>query len=212
MVRDHFAVHVPNHIPLQEAAPLLCAGITTYSPIMQANVDVGARVAVIGIGGLGHMAVKIARAKGADVTAFTTSPTKVADIEAWGAKAVVVDSLDALEAHRGTMDWAICTIPVAYDVAAYASVVKPHGTYTQVGMPDGFSLTLSAIGLSISRVKFEASLIGGVPETQEVVHFCADNKVRPDVEVIAAADVTDAWVKVQNKGARYRYVIDAATF
>lgn len=125
---------------------------------------------------------------------------------------MVVDNLGALGPHRATQDWVISTIPVKYDVAAYASLVKPHGSFTQVGMPDAFELTVSAIALSISRVSFNASLIGGIPETQEVVHYCADNKVRPDIEIIAAQDVTAAWVKVQNKEARYRYVIDAATF
>lgn len=212
VVRDHFAVHIPEHIPLQEAAPLLCAGITTYSPILQANFDVGAKVGVVGIGGLGHLAVKLARSRGAEVTAFTTSADKVKDIEAWGAKAVVVDTLDALAPHRGTQDWVISTIPVKYDLAAYTALVRPHGSFTQVGMPDGFSLTLNALALSVSRVNVNASLIGGIPETQEVVHYCADNHVRPDIQVIPADEVTAAWVKVQNKEARYRYVIDAATF
>ncbi|MED5374396.1 MAG: NAD(P)-dependent alcohol dehydrogenase [Myxococcota bacterium] len=212
VVRDHFAVHIPEHITLQEAAPLLCAGITTYSPIMQANFDVGDKVGVVGIGGLGHLAVKLAVAKGAQVVAFTTSPDKVADIESWGATAVVVDGPEALLAHRGSLDWVISTVPVQYDVASYASVVRPHGTFTQVGMPEGFALTLSAIALSISRVNFNVSLIGGIPETQEVVHFCADNRVLPQIQVISADDISEAWVKVQSKEARYRYVIDAATF
>ena len=212
VVRDHFAVHIPDHIPLEEAAPLLCAGITTYSPIMQANFDVGAKVGVAGIGGLGHLAVKLALAKGAEVYAFTTSPSKVKDIQAWGAKTVVVTGPKDLMPLRGELDWMISTIPVQYDVATYASVVKPHGTFTQVGMPNRFELTLSAIGLSMSRVKFDASLIGGIPETQEVVHFCADNDVRADIQVISADEVTQAWVDVQNKKARYRYVIDASTF
>ncbi|TNF30911.1 MAG: NAD(P)-dependent alcohol dehydrogenase [Deltaproteobacteria bacterium] len=212
VVRDHFAVHIPEHISMQEAAPLLCAGITTYSPLMQANFDIGAKVGVIGIGGLGHMAVKLAVAKGAEVYAFTTSPSKVDDIKRFGATPVVVDGLDKLAPYRGTLDWAISTVPVKYDVAAYASVVKPHGTFTQVGMPDAFALNMSVIGLSISRVKFQASLIGGMPETQEVVHFCADNGVRPQIELIKAEQINEAWTKVVSKQARYRYVIDAATF
>lgn len=212
VVRDHFAVHIPDHIPMEAAAPLLCAGITTYSPIMQANFDVGAKVGVAGIGGLGHLAVKIAVAKGAEVTAFTTSPSKVKDIEAFGAKAVVVKSPKDLQAHRASLDWMISTIPVKYDVASYAFAVKPHGTFTQVGMPDGFSLNVNAIALAMSRVKFDASLIGGMPETQEVVHYCADNNIRPEIEIIKADQINDAWGRVVNKQARYRYVIDASTF
>lgn len=212
VVRDHFAVHIPDHISLQEAAPLLCAGITTYSPLMKADFNIGDKVGVAGIGGLGHMAVKLAVSKGAEVYAFTTSADKVNDILAFGAKEViVVDNIAKLRPYKGKLDYMISTIPVQYDVAAYSSVVKPGGFYTQVGMPVGFELTLSNIGLASTRVNFNASLIGGIPETQEVVHYCADNKVLPQIEVIKAEQVNDAWEKVLNKKARYRFVIDAAT-
>jgi uncharacterized zinc-type alcohol dehydrogenase-like protein len=212
VVKEHFAVHIPDHISFQDAAPLLCAGITTYSPLMKFDLKKGDKVGVAGIGGLGHMAIKIAVSKGADVYAFTTSPSKVEDILGFGAKeAVVVDDLMKLAPYRGQLDYMICTIPVQYDVAAYASVVKPYGTYTQVGMPERFELTLSAIGLSINRVNFNASLIGGMKETQEVVDYCADNKVLPQIEIIKAEQVNEAWKNVVNKKARYRYVIDAAT-
>ncbi len=212
VVRDHFAVHIPDHITLQDAAPLLCAGITTYQPIMQAKVEVGDKVGVAGIGGLGHLAVKLALAKGAKVYAFTTSPSKVDDIRAWGAEPVVVDGPAAFAPLTGQLDWMISTIPFKYDVGPYASVVKPFGTFVQVGMPDGFSLELGLFALAVSRVKFAVSLIGGMRDTQEVVHFCADNGIRPDIELIGADQVSEAWTKVQNKEARYRYVIDAATF
>lgn len=213
VVKEHFAVHIPDHINFQEAAPLLCAGITTYSPIVKFDLKKGDKVGVAGIGGLGHMAVKLAVAKGAEVYAFTTSPGKVKDILAFGAKeAIVVDGIGKLAPHRGTLDYMISTIPYQYDVAAYASVVKPYGTFTQVGMPEKFELTLSAIGLSISRVNFNASLIGGMKETQEVVNYCADNKVLPKIQIIRAEQINEAWDKVVNKEARYRYVIDAATF
>ncbi len=213
VVRDHFAVHIPEHISFQEAAPLLCAGITTYSPLMKANFKVGDQVGVAGIGGLGHMAIKLAVSKGAEVYAFTTSPDKAEDILSFGAKEViVVDDVKKLQSYKGRLDYMISTIPVQFDVAAYASVLKPYGTFTQVGMPEGFTLTLSNIGLANTRVNFNASLIGGIPETQEVVHYCADNKVFPTIEVIKAEQINDAWTKVLNKEARYRYVIDAATF
>lgn len=213
VVRDHFAVHIPDNISLQEAAPLLCAGITTYSPLMKANFKVGDKVGVAGIGGLGHMAIKLAVSKGAEVYAFTTSPSKVKDIISFGAKeAIVVDNISKLMPYRRKFDYMISTIPVQYDVASYTSVVKPYGSYTQVGMPKGFELTLSNIGLAVARVKFNASLIGGIPETQEVVNYCADNKILPQIQIIKAEQVNDAWTKVMNKEARYRYVIDAATF
>ncbi len=213
VVRDHFAIHIPEHISLQEAVPLLCAGITTYSPIMNANFKIGDKVGVAGIGGLGHLAVKIAVSKGAEVYAFTTSKDKVNDILGFGAKEViVVDNLEKLKPYKGKLDYMISTIPAQFDLASYSSVVKPYGHFTQVGMPVGFELKLSNIGLANTRVNFNASLIGGIPETQEVVHYCADNKVLPKIEIIKAEQINDAWAKVLNKEARYRYVIDAKTF
>jgi alcohol dehydrogenase (NADP+)/uncharacterized zinc-type alcohol dehydrogenase-like protein len=213
VVRDHFAVHIPENISLEEAAPLLCAGITTYSPLMNANFKRGDKVGVAGIGGLGHLAVKLAVSKGADVYAFTTSADKVKDILAFGAKeAIVVDDIKKLAPYKGKLDYMISTIPTQFDIAAYSSLVKRNGFFTQVGMPVGFELKVSNIGLANTRVNFNASLIGGIPETQEVVHYCADNKVYPQIQVIKAAQINDAWTKVLSKEARYRYVIDAATF
>jgi len=168
---------------------------------------------VSGIGGLGHMAVKLAVAKGAEVHAFTTSPQKIADIRKWGAKeVVVVDDIRRLAPHRGTLDYMISTIPVQFDVGAYASTVKPGGSFTLVGMANRFSIELNNLALAQARVNFNASLIGGIPETQEVVSFCADNRVLPQIEIISANQINDAWTKVVGKQARYRYVIDAATF
>lgn len=212
VVRDRFAVHIPENISFKQAAPLLCAGITTYSPLMKAGLKKGVKVGVAGIGGLGHMAVKLALSQGAEVYAFTTSPDKVKDIKGFGAKEViVVDDPSKFAPYAGKLDYMISTIPVQYDVAAYASTVKPYGTFTQVGMPEGFQITLSAIGLSHSRVNFNASLIGGMAETQEVVNYCAKNKVYPEIQVIDAKEINEAWEKVVNKKARYRYVIDSAT-
>ena len=212
VVRDHYAVHLPDSLGFKEAAPLLCAGITTYSPIMRADFKKGDKVAVAGIGGLGHMAVKFAVSLGAEVYAFTTTADKVEDIKGFGAKEViVVDDTKKLYEYAGQMDYMICTIPYQFDVAAYASVVKPYGFFTQVGMPEGFEVTLNNLGLSASRVNFNASLIGGMKETQEVVDYCAEHKIYPQIEVIKAEEITEAWKKVENKQARYRYVIDTAT-
>ncbi len=213
VVKEHFAVHIPESISFQEAAPLLCAGITTYSPLMKFDLKKGDKVGVAGIGGLGHMAIKLAISKGAEVYAFTTSPGKVKDILAFGAKeAVVVDDLGKLAPWRGKLDYMICTIPYQYDVGAYVSVVKPFGTYTQVGMPEKFEVTMNNLALSYSRVNFNASLIGGMKETQEMVDYCADHKVLPQIQIIKAEQINEAWENVVNKKARYRYVIDAATF
>ena len=213
VVRDHFAVHIPEHISFQEAVPLLCAGITTYSPLMKARLKKGMKVGVAGIGGLGHMAIKIAISKGAEVYAFTTSASKVKDILGFGAKEViVVDDLSKLAPYQGKLDYMISTIPYQYNVAAYVAVVKPYGTFCQVGMPERFEVTLNALGLAASRVNFNASLIGGMKETQEVVDYCADHKVLPTIQIIRAEQINEAWESVVNKKARYRYVIDAATF
>ncbi|SMO65309.1 NAD(P)-dependent alcohol dehydrogenase [Gracilimonas mengyeensis] len=214
VVRDHFAVHIPEHISFEEGAPLLCAGITTYSPLMKEDFNIGEKVGVAGIGGLGHMAVKLAVSKGAEVYAFTTSPDKVEDIKSWGVKEVIVvnDDMSNLGAYSKTLDYMICTIPYQFNAAPYEACVKPYGNFTYVGMPDGFSINLSNIALASTRVNFNASLIGGMPETQEVVHYCADYGIRPEIQVIDAKEINKAWENVVDKKARYRYVIDAATF
>lgn len=213
VVHNHFAVHIPDSIKLEEAAPLLCAGITTYSPLMKAKFKKGDKVGVAGIGGLGHLAVKLAVSKGAEVYAFTTSADKVGEIKNWGAKEViVVDSPEKFKPYKGKLDYMIATIPANYDIASYASVVKPYGHYTQVGMPAKNAITYNNLDLAFSRVNINASLIGGIPETQEVVTYCADNKVYPQIQLIKATEINDAWSKILNKQARYRYVIDAATF
>lgn len=167
VVLDHFAVHIPEHISFEKAAPLLCAGITTYSPLMKAQFKVGDKVGVAGIGGLGHLAVKIAVSKGAEVYAFTTSPDKVKDIELWGVKEVIVvdHEFKNMQPYGKKLDYMICTIPYQFPVAPYVACVKPYGTFTFVGMPEGFEINLSNIALAASRVNFNASLIGGIPET-----------------------------------------------
>ncbi|GGF02890.1 NAD(P)-dependent alcohol dehydrogenase [Pseudoalteromonas gelatinilytica] len=212
VVRDHFAVHIPENMSLEHAAPLLCAGITTYSPLLKFNLKKGDKVGVVGIGGLGHLAVKLAASQGADVYAFTSSKDKVADIKAFGAKVVVVDGEDTYNEHKSQLDYLINTLPVKYDIAKYASLVKPFGTYTQVGMPEEFSLNMNALALAASRVNFNASLIGDMQETQDVVDYCAKNNILPATQLIKASEINNAWQSVVDKKARYRYVIDASTF
>lgn len=213
VVKDHFAIKIPDTIDLQHAAPLLCAGITTYSPLIKANFKRGDKVGISGIGGLGHIAIKLAVAKGAEVYAFTTSPSKVEDIKKFGAKEViVVDSLDKLKPYKRKLDYLLSTIPYDFDMAAYASVVKPYGTMTFVGVPINGNVTLNFLRFNTMRVNINSSLIGGMPEIQEVMDYCAANKLFPEIEIIKASEINDAWEKVVNKQARYRYVIDAATF
>jgi alcohol dehydrogenase (NADP+) len=197
---------------LQDAACLLCAGITTYSPLVRHSIRAGDKVGVAGIGGLGHLAVKLARAQGAEVYAFTTSESKVKDILGFGAKeAVVVDSPDRLTRYRKSLDYMISTIPADYDVGAYASLVKPHGSYTQVGMPAGGKVTINNFAFNGNRVSYNTSLVGGIPLTQALIDYCATNGIAPQVQIIKASEVNQAWESVVRKEARYRYVIDAAT-
>ena len=213
VVRDHFAIKIPNNIDLQHAAPLLCAGITTYSPMMKFSMKKGDKIGVVGIGGLGHMAVKLAVSKGAEVFAFTTSPSKVNDIKGFGAKEViVVDGADKLKPWKGKLDYMISTVPYAYEMSPYIDCVKKNGFFTQVGQPINGELAINNFNMIFNRVNFNGSLIGGIPETQEVMDYCAENKVYPQIQIIKATDINDAWEKLVNKEARYRYVIDAETF
>lgn len=212
VVTEHFAIKIPTNMDLQYAAPLLCAGITTYSPLMKIKVKKGDKVGVVGIGGLGHMAIKLAVSKGAEVYAFTTSPSKVNDIKGFGAKeAIVVNSAEDLKPWFGKMDFMISTVPYAYDMSNYISCVKPYGYFTQVGQPVNGELTINNFNMIFNRVNFNGSLIGGIPETQEVMNYCAENKIYPQIQMIKADEINEAWKKVVNKEARYRYVIDAAT-
>lgn len=213
VVKEHFAIKIPNNLDLKYAAPLLCAGITTYSPLMRENFKKGDKVGIIGIGGLGHIAVKLAVSKGAEVYAFTTTADKKADILSFGAKEViVVDNMEKLNLYRGKLDYMLSTVPYDYDLASYANCVKPYGNFTQVGMPVNGHLSLNNFQMIFNRVNFNASLIGGIPETQEVVDYCAQNNILPQIEIINANEIDSAWNKVVNKEARYRYVIDATTF
>lgn len=213
VVTEHFALHIPDSLDLKDAAPLLCAGITTYSPIMNAQVKAGDKVGIIGIGGLGHIAIKLAASLGAEVYAFTTSADKVEDAKSFGAKEViVVDDLSKLAPYRGTLDYMLSTVPYAYEMSSYIDCVKPHGYFTQVGQPIGGQLTINNFNMIFNQVNFNGSLIGGIPETQEVLDYCAEHNIVPQVEVITPDQINDAWEKVVNKEARYRYVIDATKF
>lgn len=153
------------------------------------------------------MAIKLAVAQGAEVYAFTTTESKVKDILSFGAReAILVDSMDKLRAYNKSLDYMISTIPVDYDIAAYSSTVKPYRTFTQVGMPIGFQVKINNLGLASSRVNYNASLVGGIRQTQELVDYCAQQKIYPQVQVIKAKEVNEAWRKVIDKEARYRQV------
>ena len=215
VVRDHFAVRVPDHISFEEAAPLLCAGITTYSPLMRAQFKVGDKVGVAGIGGLGHLAVKIAVSKGAKVYAFTTSEDKVEDIKSWGVEEVIVvdDEFKNMGAYNKTLDYMISTIPYQFNVTPYVMCLKPGGTFTFVGMPEKSEITLNNLMLAFARVNFNASLIGGIPETQEMLDYSIKHNIYPEVEVIKAeaTEVDEAYKNIDEGKVKFRYVIDMQT-
>jgi alcohol dehydrogenase (NADP+)/uncharacterized zinc-type alcohol dehydrogenase-like protein len=212
VTKEHFAFKIPDSMDLKYAAPLLCAGITVYSPLMRNKVKKGDKVGVVGIGGLGHLAVKLAVSKGADVFAFTTSPSKVADIKRFGAKEViVVDKADKLKPYFGKLDYMVSTVPYDFAVSDYISCVKPYGYFTQVGVGVNGGITINNFNMVNNSVNYNGSLVGGTIETQQLINYCAENKIYPEVQVIKAGEVNDAWDKVVNKEARYRYVIDATT-
>ena len=179
---------------------------------MKMKFKKGDKIGVVGIGGLGHMAIKLAVSKGAEVYAFTTSPAKVNDIKGFGATAVIVaNAAEDLKPWKGKLDFMISTVPYAYEMTNYIDCVKPYGFFTQVGIPINGALDINATNMIFNRVNFNASLIGGIPETQEVMDYCAAHKIYPQIQIIKATEINDAWEKVINKEARYRFVIDAAT-
>jgi len=214
VVNEHFVLRIPDSLPLEKAAPILCAGVTTWSPLRHWNVGPGHVVGVAGIGGLGHMAVKLAKARGAaKVIAFTTTAGKKDDALKLGADEVVVmsDSAD-VAAHAGSLDFLLSTIPEAFDMKPYVSLLKHDGTLVTVGAitkaRDG-DIDLAAI--TMSRTAIAGSLIGSIAETQEVLDFCAENGIGPDIEIIPIDQVNEAFDKVVGKEVRFRYVIDNST-
>jgi len=212
VVSERFVVRIPDAIELDEAAPLLCAGITMYSPLRHWNVGPGSRVAIVGMGGLGHVGVKLAAALGAEVTVLSQSLRKEADGRAFGAADFRATSDPATFSElAGTFDLILNTVSAGIDVNAYLSLLAVDGTMVTVGLPDG--PTSVAAGLLMSRRRsFSGTSIGGIRETQEMLDFCAEHGVRPQIETIAAepAAVAAAWGRVADGSARYRVVIDTA--
>jgi len=210
VVDEDFIIHVPDAVDLADAGPMMCAGITVYSPFRHWSIGPGKKVGVVGLGGLGHMAVKIATALGAQVTVITTSPSKVDDARKFGAKEVIVnpDSAD-LSKHRRTLDFIIDTAPYKHKLDKLFTLLKQDATYCMVGVgkvSDPYEI--GPFSLLASRNSYASSQIGGIRETQELVDFCALHKIRPEITKISMNEISDAWVKVVDKKVRYRYVID----
>ncbi|MFF5289403.1 NAD(P)-dependent alcohol dehydrogenase [Paractinoplanes globisporus] len=211
VVDEDFVLRVPETIPYEKAAPLLCAGITTYSPLVNWNAGPGRKVAVVGMGGLGHMAVKIAAAMGAEVTVLSQTLGKKDDGLAFGGGDYYATSDAAtFEALKNTFDLIVNTVSAPIDMAAYLGLLRLDGTLVSVGAPPE-PLTVPVFALFGNRRSFAGSGIGSIAETQEMLDFCAERGIAPEVEVIGADEVNDAYERVLRSDVRYRFVIDVDT-
>lgn len=211
VVDEHFVLHVPANLNLAGVAPLLCAGITTYSPIRRWGDIKGKKVGVVGLGGLGHMAVKFAKAFGAHVVVFTTSPGKREDALRLGAHEVIVSTdPEQMKAHAGTFHFILDTIAADHDINAYINMLGLEGNITLVGAPDK-PLQLTSFALIFGRKSVSGSLIGGIKETQEMLDFCGEHNITSDVEVIPIQKVNEAYERLVRSDVKYRFSIDMAS-
>lgn len=209
-VDSDYVLRIPDGIPLESAAPLLCAGITTYSPLMHFGVKKGDKVAIVGLGGLGHMGVKIARAMGAHVTVISHSPSKRDDALRLGAHDfIATNDPEELENHRNRFDFILDTVSARHDYNLYIRTLKRDATMVLVGIPD--PVPLSAGPLVNKRRRLAGSNIGGIRETQEMLDFCAKHGFGSDVEVIAIDKINEAYERMLKSDVRYRFVIDTST-
>ncbi|OAI23207.1 hydroxyacid dehydrogenase [Methylosinus sp. R-45379] len=213
VVDEHFVLAIHHEeAQLAAVAPLLCAGITTWSPLKHWGVGPGKKVGVVGIGGLGHMGVKLAHALGAHVVAFTTSPSKREAALALGADEVVVSKdAEAMAARAGSLDFILDTVAVSHDLDAYVNLLKRDGVLTLVGVPETPHPSPSAGGLIFKRRQIAGSLIGGIKETQEMLDFCAEKGIVADIETIAMQEIETAYARMVKSDVKYRFVIDMAS-
>jgi uncharacterized zinc-type alcohol dehydrogenase-like protein len=211
VVDERFVLRVPDNLDPAAAAPLLCAGITTYSPLRHWGVTEGKKVGVVGLGGLGHMGVKFAKAFGAHVVVFTTSPNKKEDALRLGADEVVV-STDAgqMQQHAGSFDFILDTVSADHDINAYLSLLRIDGNLTLVGAPSK-PLAVPAFALIMGRHSVSGSNIGGIAETQEMLDFCGKHNITSDVEVIPARQINEAYERLLKSDVKYRFSIDIAS-
>ncbi|WP_395795074.1 NAD(P)-dependent alcohol dehydrogenase [Aquimonas sp.] len=210
-VDEAFVVRVPEGMPLDRAAPLLCAGITTYSPLKRFGAGPGKRVAVMGLGGLGHVGVRVARAMGAEVTVISTSQSKRADAAELGAQDFLVSTdPKAMKAAAGRFDLILDTVSAVHDLNSALNLLRTDGTLVLVGVPEQ-ALPVQPFALIGRRRRLAGSLIGGIAETQEMLDFCAEHGVLADIETVAMADINQAWERLLKNDVRYRFVIDMAT-
>ncbi|HKG58971.1 MAG TPA: NAD(P)-dependent alcohol dehydrogenase [Pyrinomonadaceae bacterium] len=211
VVDEHFVLRVPSNLDLAATAPLLCAGITTYSPLRHWGAGKGKKVGVVGLGGLGHVGVKLADALGAHVVAFTTSASKTEDALRLGADEVVVSrNANEMEKHAGSFDFILDTVSAAHDINAYLTLLARDGTLTLVGAPPE-PLPVAAFALIGGRHSLSGSTIGGIAETQEMLDFCGEHNITADVEVIPIQKVNEAYERLLKSDVKYRFSIDMAS-
>ena len=211
VVREEFVCRLPDGLDVAKAAPLLCAGITTYSPLRKYKVGPGQKIGIAGLGGLGHMGVKFAVAMGAEVTMITTSPQKGQDARELGAHDVLLSTdAEAMASAANRFDFILNTIPVSHEVGPYLNLLKPNGTMVVVGAIDNLP-GLHGGQLVMRNRAIAGSLIGGLPETQEMLDFCGEHGILPETETIRADQINDAWERMEKGDVRYRFVIDMAS-
>jgi uncharacterized zinc-type alcohol dehydrogenase-like protein len=211
VVDQEFVLRIPSNLDLKAVAPLLCAGITTYSPLRHWKVGPGQRAGIVGLGGLGHMGVKFAHAMGAHVTLFTTSPGKVEDGKRLGADEVIISKDEGQMARAAnSFDFILDAVSAQHDINAYFNLLKREGTLVQVGAPP-MPLPVAVFSLIFKRRNFAGSLIGGIPETQEMLDFCGEHNIVCDIEMIAINQVNEAYERMIRSDVKYRFVIDIAS-
>jgi uncharacterized zinc-type alcohol dehydrogenase-like protein len=211
VVDENFVLRIPENIDLAAAAPLLCAGITTYSPLRHWNVGRGMQVGIVGIGGLGHMAVKLAKAMGAEVIVFTTSPEKVEDAKRLGADDVVLSKDEEdMKRYAGKLHFILDAVSAKHDINAYLKLLRLDGTLTLVGAPED-PLPVAPFSLIGRRRSFAGSVIGGIAETQEMLDFCGRHSITSDIEIINIQQINEAYERLLKGDVKYRFVIDMAS-
>jgi uncharacterized zinc-type alcohol dehydrogenase-like protein len=211
VVDERFVLHVPSNLNPAGAAPLLCAGITTYSPMRHWGVGKGKKAGVVGLGGLGHMGVKFAHALGAHVVVFTTSPGKKEDALRLGADEVAISrNADEMQKHAGSFDFILDAVSAEHDIDAYIQLLRRDGNITLVGAPEK-PLSIPVFGLIMKRRSLSGSPIGGIPETQEMLNFCGTHNITADVEVIPIQKVNEAYERLVKADVKYRFSIDMAS-
>jgi uncharacterized zinc-type alcohol dehydrogenase-like protein len=212
VVNDHFVLTIPENLDPAGAAPLLCAGITTYSPLRHWKVGPGHRVGVVGLGGLGHMGVKLAKAMGATVVVFSTSPSKIEDAKRLGADEVVISKdADAMAAEAGRFDFILNTVAASHNLDPFIGALKRDGTMVVVGVPASPHPSPAVQGMIFGRKSLAGSLIGGIAETQEMLDFCGKHGITADIELIPIQEINTAYDRMLKSDVKYRFVIDMAS-